>query len=231
VSSEPSIPPGFDAIPDPTGPAEPQARVPALPTFEAAPLRSAFLRRRRLALAVSLVWLLANLAVYGIRPELRSLPLTYVGLQIALPFALGLASLAVALEPGRAGLGLGVGVAAALALAAPLLFSLAVSTAAPPWPPQAGDASWLRATVCFDITLLWAAVPLLFAAWALRRAFPVAASWRSALLGVTCGLFAAGLMNLHCTNVDSWHMTLGHALPTIIATLAGGLLVGRIARI
>jgi hypothetical protein len=85
--------------------------------------------------------------------------------------------------------------------------------------------------VCLDITLAWAAVPILCAALSLRRAFPSASAWRSALIGSACGLFAGAVMNLHCTNVDRFHMLFGHGIPVLASVLAGGFLMQRLARI
>jgi hypothetical protein len=205
--------------------------IPALPRLKAAPTRQSTLRHRVLALALSFAWLAAHLAIYGVRSDFATLSFGYVAAEIVLPFVLGLASLVVALQPGRSGLGLGIGVASTLALLAPLLFGLVVSAHPSPRAVPPADTTWIGAVLCFDLTLVWAAVPLVFAALALRHVFPVAVSWRSALVGVASGLFSAGVMNLHCANVARFHMTLGHAVPAIIATVVGAALLSRAARV
>ena len=75
--------------------------------------------------------------------------------------------------------------------------------------------------VCFDLTVVWAAVPLLAAAVVLRGAFAAGARWRSALLGGAVGLFAGATMNLHCPNVAPAHVVIGHGLAVLLAALLG----------
>jgi hypothetical protein len=79
--------------------------------------------------------------------------------------------------------------------------------------------------LCFDLTAVWAAGPLLGAALALRGAFAVGARWRSALLGTAIGLFAGAVMNLHCPNVAPLHMLFGHGLAVVAATLVGAFVL------
>ncbi len=230
MNTDPRSHSAFDAIPDPARQAAPAGGSAPLPRLELAPTRRKVRSWRVAALLLSVTWLAANLGVYGLRGDLVTLSAGYIAAQIVLPFGLGLLALLVALLPGRSGLGLSVAVVSATALLAPLLFALIVYGAPPPRVAKPGETSWLSAAVCFDITLAWAAVPLLFLALALRRAFPVAAVWRSALLGVAAGLFAAGVMNLHCANVARFHLTFGHVVPALLAALVAAVLVRRAAR-
>jgi hypothetical protein len=220
----------LNEIPDPmAGVPAPGPAVPARPTA-ASPTRSATRRRRAAALGVSLAWLATHLAVYGIRTDFQQLPLAYVAAQVALPFAFGAASLLVAAAPGRLGLGFGIGIIASLALLGPLSFWLFAAALHPPHDAVRGNAFWLGSLVCLDITLAWAAAPLLFAALALRRAFPTGAAWRSALVGSALGLLSGAAINLHCPNVDPAHLLAGHGVPVVVAALVGALVVTRWAR-
>jgi hypothetical protein len=222
--------PEFDDIPDPVGSLGVRA-APRPPALNGEALqRSATRNRRVAALMLSVSWLAAHLTVYGLRADLASLPPLYIAVEIALPFALAAASLAVALGVGRLGLGLSIAALSALAILGPLSFWLMAAGAPLPRVPEANSDSWLGAFVCMDITLAWAGVPILCAALSLRRAFPVAAGFRSALVGAACGLFAGAVMNLHCANVDRFHMLLGHAVPVLVAVLVGAFVLRRTAR-
>jgi hypothetical protein len=166
--------------------------------------------------------------VYGVRENFALLPTSYVVLQIALPLLLGVASLVVALSPGRWGLGLTLGVVLALALLGPVSFILMALGVPVPAPlVDASVPSWADHCLCLDLTLVWMSVPLLLAALNLRRAFTGAAAWRGALLGGASGLVAAGLMNLHCASASRVHLLFGHGLPVVIGCLLGGLLLAR----
>lgn len=223
--------PDFGDIPDPVG-SPPRALPASSLRFDAGSATRETTRKRRFAaLALGVGWVSAQLAVYGFRDDLPALPLSYVALQVVLPLALAVASLVVATRAGRFGLGVNVGLLTALGLSGPISFWL-MSVAVPlPRVAAAGGDSWLKAFVCLDITLSWAAVPMLCAALALRRAFPSASSWRSALVGSACGLFAGGVMNLHCANIDRFHMFFGHGIPVVVSALVGALLMQRLVRI
>jgi len=179
---------------------------------------------------VSVVWLCTHLAVYGVRHDFERLPLEYVALQIALPALLGAGSLLLAMAPGKLGLGLGALIVTSLAVLGPLSFWLFAIGLRPPSPVASGGNFWLTSLVCLDLTLAWAAAPLLLAAWTLRRAFAAGAGWRSTLLGAAIGLLSGAAINLHCPNVDRAHLLVGHGVPIIVAALVGGLVVSRWAR-
>lgn len=224
--------PDFGDIPDVVAAPAAEPSPPSIPRFssESAP-RDKTRQRRFAALALSAAWLGAQPAVYGIRSDLPTLPLVYIAVQVVLPLALGLASLAVAVRAGRFGLGTNIGLLTALALIGPIAFWLTGFGAPLPRIPEDGSDSWVNAFVCLDIILTWAAVPILCAALSLRRAFPSASSWRSALVGSACGLFAGAIMNLHCANIDRFHMLFGHGVPVLVCILAGAFLMQRLTRI
>jgi hypothetical protein len=236
--------PSFDQIPDPIpedqrpraansgkGPVVPASEVrPSQPAPRrldgVSPNRAQTRRRRWIALALSGAWLGTHLAVYGVRQDLMALPAAYVAVQVGLPFVFAVASLSVALSPGRLGLGMSLGAIATVGLLGPVSFWLsALGMPKPAGLP--GNSGLLSALVCFDITLLWAALPLVAAAFSLRRMFASGAAWRSALVGAAAGLFSGAVMNLHCPNVDPLHMVLGHGVPILIGGLVGAFLLSR----
>lgn len=189
------------------------------------PNRALVRRRWKHALLLAAAWMGAHLAVYGVREDLGQLPLPYLLVQIAAPLAIGVLSLVLALSPGRFGLGAALGITASLALVGPLSFACAALGMPAPLPVRAG--TWVDHFVCLDLTLVWMSVPLLLFSFHLRGAFAAGASVRSALIGAACGLFAAAMMNLHCSNVEQFHMLLGHAVPVGIGCLLGGLVAAR----
>lgn len=199
---------------------------PSPPFSEPSPNRAQTRRRRWVALALSGTWLATHVIVYGVRQDLSSLPYAYVAVQLGLPVAVAVASLAIALRPGKLGLGVSLGTIVTLALLGPLSFWL--SALGMPRPAGVvGNANPSAALVCFDLTLLWSALPLLAAAFGLRRSFASRAVWRSALVGATAGLFSGAAINLHCTNGDPLHMVLGHGLPVVLGALVGAFVLAR----
>jgi hypothetical protein len=196
-----------------------------------APTRSAVRRRRMAALAASVGWLCAHLTIYGIRQDFAVLPTGYIAAQVVLPVVFAAGCLSVALAPGRLGLGLGIGVVGTMALLAPASYWVLALGMPMPHPPAAGGLGfWLGSLLCLDITLAWAAAPLLLVALSLRRAFAAHATGRSALVGAALGLLSGAAINLHCPNVDPWHLVAGHAVPVALAALLGAFLVVRWTR-
>jgi hypothetical protein len=134
----------------------PEPRQPLPPRFGVkSPDRAELRRRRWVALGLSAAWLVTHLVVYGVRQDLATLPAGYVAVQIGLPFGVAVASLSVALSPGKLGLGVSLGALAALVFLGPLSFWLS-AFALPSPGAQPGDDGMFAALVCFDITLLWA---------------------------------------------------------------------------
>jgi hypothetical protein len=197
---------------------------------ETSAARRAVRNRRVAALTGSAAWLLTHLAVYGIRTDFHGLPVLYLAAQILLPFLLAIASLFVALSYGKLGLGSRIGLISGLAVLGPAAFCLIALGAPVPYAPAPSAASVLGILVCFDITVAWAAIPLLCAAFALPGAFASGVRWRSALVGASIGLFAGTTMNLHCPNVAPLHVLMGHGLPVVVATIVGALLLAYCTR-
>lgn len=221
----------FSDIPDPLDESTsgPRVRLPAVLPPDA-PVRPVVHRRRLTALLLSFAWLGAHLAVYGVRTDLLSLPPLYAATQILVPFVFAVAALAVATSSGPLGLGASISAVITLSVLGPTSFLLIALGAPQPHPPGGGNF-WLGAFVCFDITLSWAAVPLLAAALALRKTYPVAAGWRAALVGAASGLFSGAVMNLHCPSVDRFHIALGHGIPVLAATIVGAIVVSKWVRV
>ncbi|MEY2932446.1 MAG: hypothetical protein RL033_3195 [Pseudomonadota bacterium] len=217
-------------IPDPLA-RSPQLAPPSPPRFtSASPVRSNIRRSRLLGAGLGILWLATHLGVYGLREDLPRLPPLYLALQVGLPALLGAASLWLAMAPGKLGLGASIGLVSGLAVLGPLSFWLMAVGVPVPYAADPVEGFWLGSLLCLDITLAWAAVPLLLAALVLRRAFPSATLWRSALVGAAVGLLCGAAINLHCANVDASHMLAGHGVPIVLATLLGGLVVSRWAR-
>lgn len=200
-------------------------------TLPVAPTRSSAGRRRVAAIGVSVAWLVCHLVAFGVRQDMSQLPAGYVAAQVGLPILFGSACLAVALAPGRLGLGIGIGVVGTMAVLGPLSFwLLALGMPVPHAPGPTPFSFWLGSLLCLDITLSWAAAPLLLLALALRRSFAADATRRSALVGAALGLLSGGAINLHCANVEPWHMATGHGVPVLLAALLGAFLVVRWTR-
>jgi len=226
--TEPDFAAQLGEIPDPA--AISAAAPPVAPSLPKAPTRAEVRTRRVAALVASMGWLVAHLAVYGVRRDFSTLPLPYIAAQILVPLLVSAASLALALGRGRLGLGWRFGLVSAAAVLGPASFCvIAVGTPAPRALEPAAS-SLVGTVLCFDITVAWAAVPLFAAALVLRGAFAGGALWRSALLGAAIGLFAGATMNLHCPNVAPVHVLFGHGLAVILATLLGAFALVRRTR-
>lgn len=194
------------------------------------PTRSQTERRRKAAVALSLAWLFIHLCVLGVRTDFHLLPSAYVAAQVLLPSLFGASCLLIAVAPGKLGLGLGVGLLASLAIIAPASFWALAAGMPVPHRAVTPPSFWVSAFVCLDITLAWAAAPLVLAAFALRHAFATQAAWRSGLVGGGIGLLSGAAINLHCPNVDPAHLLAGHAVPVAVSALLGAFMVARWTR-
>ena len=220
----------FEAIPDPCADSKTQPPTPMRLPSVAAPSRARVRRRRVLALTTSLAWILTHLAVYGIRTDWSDLPLSYVAAQVLVPMLLAAVSLGVALGKGRHGLGLDARWLWLMAVLGPAAFWAAAFGVPKPYAAGADPSFWVSLFVCLDLTFAWVAVPLVAAGLTLQRAFPSAATWKSALVGGAAGLFCGATMNLHCPSVDSAHVGLAHGIPVLIASLLGAVILARWSR-
>lgn len=184
-------------------------------------------RRRRLALLLGAGWICAQLVVFGLRRDLAALPAQHwVALAVAPLVGTGVC-LVAAFSGGPRGTGARVASLAALALALPAALFIAGFALS----SEAAAGTLEDAAYCFNVMLAWAALPLVAAAFALRRSFAGRASLRSALVGIAAGLAAASVVNLHCSLGDALHLTLGHGLAVVVTGLVGAFGLERVLRV
>ena len=162
------------------------------------------------------------------RPDLMALPWPVIALGLAIPLFAAALALHAATQPGDKGLGLSTARIAALASAAPAIFVVATLLVAP---PAAEDPLfWRHIRGCMAVTAILAVGPLGLGLWAFRRAFVVAAAWRTAAVGVACGSLAAATMSLACPISSALHVVLGHGTVMLVSGLAGALIARSFAR-
>jgi hypothetical protein len=179
-------------------------------------------------LAAALLYEAAWLVFRERRPDLAAASQAGLALGLAIPLAASALALAAATRKGVRGLGAPVAGIAALAVAAPVLFAVATMLSAP---PEAGDPLfWTHAAGCATVTTILALGPLALGLWAFRHAFPVAAGWRTAAIGVAAGALAAGTMSLACPITTATHVIVGHGIVMVLTGLAGALLAPAVAR-
>ncbi len=199
-----------------------------LPPAGSSPTRSGVRTRRSIALAAALFCDAAWLVFRERRPDLASASAWSLALGIAIPLGASVLALSAAVRNGPRGLGAPAARVAALAVAAPLLFALATALAAP---ADAGDPRfWRHAAGCMAVTAILALGPVALGLWAFRHAFPAAAGWRTAAVGVAAGALAASTMSLACPITSAAHVILGHGVVMIVTAVVGGLLAPVLAR-
>lgn len=183
--------------------------------------RAEVARARRVALALSVGWLGIQFFAFGAREDLKRLPTRYTALLIVTPLVAGVVAIVLAVRPGRLGLGSRALLVSGLALLGPLGFMLLGLFTPPPY-AHGEVGNLMFGAYCLNCTVAWALLPMVAAGLALRGSFAAGSAWRSALLGVGCGLIAAGLFTLHCPVVGPWHVALAHGGAVLIAALIGG---------
>lgn len=218
----------FLAIPDPLAgrsPARPLAPLSpaALGSGGPSPTRADMARRRRVALGLGALWALLIPLVFGLRGDLASPP---VLLQVLLPALLACAALWTSQRPRR---GLGPSAVEILALGA-ASSALFVATALLAPCEQRGATLVQNALVCGGIELAFSVVPVLLAAWALRRSAVVGPAARGAAVGLAVGFATATALTLHCPQFDGLHVLLGHGLPVLLALGLAALSLRRALR-
>jgi hypothetical protein len=226
--------PDFSDVPDvPSAPArklELVQRLGAGARLGTARTRAEVRRRRLLALGVVVLWALAQVAALGVRFDFAKLSFAYVACTFLLPLALGSLGLAIAVQPGRLGLGARGGLLAGLVVLGPLSV---IGTALLLPEPYAGGLTGDRVSLflCGNLALGWAAVPIVAAAFALQGAFAAGAVWRSALVGVACGLGAAVAAQVRCPITGGAHIALAHGGVVVLSALLGALLLPRATKL
>lgn len=215
-------------IPDPLGSSRPgAANASALAPKEESPTRSAMKRRRILAIGFAVAWMVGLLLVMGVANERLASPLPIVG--CVLPAGLGLAALGLALSRGKAGLGPSVKSAGVLLGVATVLFG---ATCIVTSSSVLGNGALAKESfVCGELILVLGAVPLLAIALAMRNSTPNRSVTRSALLGASAGLVAAGVQAVHCPKDELVHLAIGHGLPIVVLALVGATVVRRLTAV
>lgn len=218
----------FADVPDPLAASEGPV-APAEPLPKSRPTRVDRRLRARLAMAVSLAWFALNLGWFGVRGDLSHVGASSLVVLVIAPLPFALLGLGVAGAAGRLGLGPRASVVVAVTLLPLFVLLLAVPLLGPATPggPLGTPAETL---LCFGVTLGFAIVPVLAAAFALGRSFVASARWRSALLGSAAGLASAALINLHCDRVGVAHVVLGHLAAAVAITLIAAVLLSRATR-
>jgi hypothetical protein len=225
---EPELP-DFARIPDPWRHSAPRTALPAPRPSPPGRTRSESARGRRAALFVSAGWLGAQLAVAGVRGDIRQVPLSYALALGVAPGVGGLLCVVAAASAGRMGLGLRVGALAGLAVVVPLVFMVSGYTLSPPYAAAPGGA-FNHGVFCFNVALAWTTVPLVAAGLALRGSFVTRASWRSALVGAGAGLVVAATSFLRCPLSSAWHVALSHGGAVVACALLGAGVLARVTR-
>lgn len=208
----------FD-VPDPFADearsAGPPLDVAALPP---APTRAATRTLRLIALAAALAFEGAALAMMGPRDRGSIAPIA-LAVGVGLPIAFAAAALLAArgASSRRA------------PLAAALLGALAFVGASLGSHGQ-GDPSVRAMVGCVLAGGMLAAAPAVLAVASFRRAFAFGATWRTAALGLACGLAGAATLRLVCPNDALGHLLASHGAPVLLVTVAVGALGVRLTR-
>lgn len=186
-------------------------------------------------LLLGLVWPAFTLLHGPLRPDLGALPLCWVLAGAAIWGAALLTTLAAALVPRRGDVLPSAPQAsrtAVIALLVLLAFS-ALGTVSVPGVslrPEDLQRTLLESCLaCGSYVLGVAGLVLALAVFALRGALPMGGARIGIALG-TAGAAAGGLaLHFHCPIAVPAHVALGHAVPALLAALAGALLVPRLA--
>jgi hypothetical protein len=202
---------------------------PPVPAGEgASPTRSRVRASRRIAFVAALVFEVAFVIVDPHRRDLASASPLELAVGLAIPLTAAGAAFMAATRRGARGMGLSAGAIATLALTAPVLFALATLVGAPA--VGSDPRFWRHAEGCAAVTSVLALGPMALGLWSFRRAFAVAAAWRTAALGVAAGALAAAAMSLACPLAGAWHVILGHGTMMLAAGLAGAWLAPAVSR-
>jgi hypothetical protein len=176
-----------------------------------------------------------QVAVYGVRTDLSSLPPTWFFFTAIAWGAVAFAGVVVALVPSRTSMLPTSSGAAAFAVLAPLGV-MAMATLMRVDAPGATiipgpDAQLRLIEKCVLPALEMAATPFALATYLLARgAIPVRSHWLGAALGGGFGALGGFMLHIHCPYGGALHVGLGHAGPTAVGVLVGALLIPRLAR-
>jgi hypothetical protein len=183
-----------------------------------------------------LVLPLSALRVGQLRRDLHGLPITWlVAAALLWGFAAAL-SMVAALVPRRGDVlptPSRASRVSAVAMAAVALFALLATVDVPGLSMLPAERGWtpLRACLhCLSLVMLVAAPPLLAAAVAMQRLFPVGAARVGMALGVAGGATGGLLLVFICPFASTEHVVLGHVGGMVLASIAGAILLPAFAR-
>jgi hypothetical protein len=188
---------------------------------------------------VAVVGLLIPIAVLArglYRPDLGALPLGWVIAAGALWATAFVASLATALVPLRGDVLPAPGSAsrvAGVALAGLLIFTLLATVQVPgvSLRPEDRHLTLFRSCVHCATFVLEVATPFLLAGlFALRRLAPVGRARLGLALGAAGGAMGGFVLHFICPYAETAHVVLGHVGGTILAAVAGAVLLGALLR-
>jgi hypothetical protein len=185
--------------------------------------RHAWFLRILLAGVGAMAWLLAMLAVLGIRPDWRDLPVPAVTSTIAGLLAAALLASKVGLARGRTMVGATTGSLSVSTWGIPLLLLLLVAIVDPRGPSTvvAPDAHLMHAGPCGLLVLL-IALPLLgIGHFVLRGLVLSRPGLAGACLGLAAATWAHVLIRVHCPLAGAGHAMLGHLLPLLPLMVLG----------
>jgi hypothetical protein len=223
----------LDDVPDPLSGIDERPLPPLRAAIAPSLTRSQVAIVRAIALAGALLYELAWLAIMSKRDDLHTLRAMTLFIEVAIPVGAAILALVAAVAPGERGLGEPKARLATLALLSPALFVLATLVVASIVPVGEDDTGsfWLHCFQCFAWTSLYAAGPLVFAAWAFRRSFVVAPAWRTAALAMACAASGAATMSFVCSVGSPAHVLIGHGGTMFVAALVGAALGRRFGRV
>lgn len=181
--------------------------------------------RGRAVLSIVVVVALVLGGIALIRPDLARLPQPALWMVTVGVGLLAIATLVVALAPGRRGLGASVTLLVALAALTAPVYAVITLVAA-----LGVSSEILPSRNCFSMSMGFAAVALTGLTFALRRSVPAAPVARGALLGACAGAWAGLVIHLHCPCGDRMHILVGHAIPVAIVAVLGAALSPRFLR-
>jgi hypothetical protein len=228
--------PAFDldalrAIPDPIDSAS--VRAPAVegaswsaiaPRLGPARTRPQVRLEHALSFLFVVVWLAIVAVVAGLRPHFEVVPLLLHG---AVPVALAIVAVSVALSRGKLGLGPKPAVLAILLAVWPMLFAAAVLAV----PIANGGDDARSGPACGSVELFLGAVPAFVVALAFRRGIPRGAALRMGVIGLAIGLLAAATWAVHCPDASVAHVLLSHGLPALGIAAVSAAAAFRLGRI
>ncbi len=183
-------------------------------------------RRNRLLIGLALAasWVAALLFRFGMRGDLDPMSLG----KMAAWIAVGVVAAAYVLSSKKA-LGPAARAVRLVALAVPVAFVVAAAAMAQGAPDEGLAPHLLLGCALSGLAL--AAGPVALAALVARRALPVNAAWRGAVLGGLGGLLGSIAIQAHCPVDAMAHVVIAHGAPLVLGALLGAAFGSRYGRL